>query len=535
MRTYLIAALTIAIMLAAGAIDASTVSIDVRQQPITEVLRELARQTGTSVLWAEELEGAVTLKLQEQDLELALQLICLPHNYTFTKLGVGYVIERGAAATTGARAVPEGADEPHAAATDDLVLNGGFEEEEHGWRRITSSDGAASGIQTKDVHSGKMTCLLTGPATTEPIGLRTEAPLPLVGGAEYSLEMFYKFDTERGQAPPALAIVLDFVGAGGRALPGCRLIQAAGAQAEDWTGLQRTFIAPESAEQAHLSFLCRQEGGTALVDDIALRGTGREAAPAGEQLAANGGLEDGASGLPEGWSVEIPGGAFGPPELAEHLGHGKFSWGEGARRSGQRALHVENYDRRAEERRDWIQMVPIDVNADDTYTLEFWGRRHGECEADVLVDLVYGAGDAGGVEAAAVAQVPVTSTEWARYQAELQPAVAMRNAPEGGSASGALILRAGLLGAGRAWFDDFALVRREAPRAPEPAVAATPPTSRPGRATRPRAGAAVSAPSAAAAARRAVGAANRRTNAIMRGLRGGGGALRDEGTEGWQR
>ena len=66
MKLHLIAALTIAIMLAAGAADASAVSIDVQQAPVTEVLRELARQAGASVLWAEGLDGNITLKLQNQ-------------------------------------------------------------------------------------------------------------------------------------------------------------------------------------------------------------------------------------------------------------------------------------------------------------------------------------------------------------------------------------------------------------------------------------------------------------------------------------
>jgi hypothetical protein len=278
---------------------------------------------------------------------------------------------------------------------------------------------------------------------------------------------------------------------------------------------------------------------------VALRATERELGETGEQLVANGGIEEGSGGLPEGWSVELPGAAFGAPEVPEHLGHvnlglatpelaehvgrGKLAWTDGARRSGRRGLEVQNYDRALEGPVGWVQTMPIDIRPGEEYALSFWGRRSGECEAAVVVDVAYGFGAPDDVQASVVGHVPVTSPNWARYEAVLQPAAALKDVPEGAATCGSLLIRAGMTGVGRAWFDDFQLVRRAPPEPEPPAVAATPgrrPAGR-GRVGRP---AGVSIPAAAAAARAAVEAANRRTRRTIDAVRGMG-----AGTEGWQR
>ncbi len=531
MKQIIIAVCATALITALCA-DASQVTLDFHSAPVEQVLREAAQQTGVNILWRDRLDGLVSIKLKDADLDLALRLICLPHQYQFRKVGEAYFVWSPAATAektaSGTKSAGEG--RPPGEQGAELLPNGGFEQEQEGWSAVRSPQGVYA-FQWNDVHQGRTALQLSGTAVTAPVGVQTKSPIPVEELREYTLELWCR-GLSASPRPPIATAVVEFLDVSGQAIPGSRLIQALPTNAQKWTKVVRAFRPPAGADKATVAILSRQAQSGLLVDDISLK-PGAPAEPNQEmELLHAGGVEQGEGELPDGWSVELPDGALGSPANAANLLGARFTWTNIAALNGHRALEVQNVDRSVKAPLNWVQVVPWTIEPGAHFLLRAWGRHLGDNEARISVHLIQpkAPGDVELVERL-VGSLALDSAMWQAHRATLDPSVVAieKGWPRDLPIPGALVVRAGMQGIGKAWFDDLHLTALPPPEAPQIAKKPKPTRAATARARRRAAGVGAHLPygsRAAREARAAAEAASRRGTSLIRAQREAGGVRR---------
>ena len=334
------------------------------------------------------------------------------------------------------------------------LFSSGFEQGLEGWEVEESGPAVSVEPDSSVALTGAVSVRLRGQDDSALAILRAEEPIALLPDSIYAWSFSYTCSpAEEGALPPAPAVRIMFLNRENEALTSEYRRFAAAPVTDDWARFSATFRSPSVPSVARPEVWIEKEQGTIWVDDVVF-GLVEEAA--GANLVCNGSFERGEAGMAYDWVVYNPSPWLSQDfvTLSELLGaEGTYRWAPRGARSGRHCLCLE---RRSEETREWLRCQQVvSLRGGETYLLRGWvkAREVGGSAliawqlAPSRINREVPASEQ--VERGATAQVSGTAG-WQQLETVL---VVPKGAP-----TYALRLDLALIGLGKVWFDDIAVI-----------------------------------------------------------------------------
>ncbi len=334
------------------------------------------------------------------------------------------------------------------------LFSSGFEQGLEGWEVEEGGPAVSVEPDSSVALAGGASVRLRGQDDSAFAILRAEEPIALEPDSIYAWSFSYTCSpAEEGAFPPAPSVRIMFSSLENEALTSEYRRFAAAPVTDGWARFSATFRSPSVPSVARPEIWIEKEQGTIWVDDVVF-GLVEEAA--GANLMRNGGFEQGQAGMAYDWVVYNPSPWMAQDfvSLSERLGaEGSYRRARRGARTGRHCLCLE---RGSEETREWLRCQQVvSLRGGETYLLSGWVKaREVEGSAFIVWQLAPSrinrevpAGEQ--VERGATAQVSGTAG-WQQLETVL---VVPKGAP-----TYALRLDLALIGLGKVWFDDIAVI-----------------------------------------------------------------------------
>jgi len=334
------------------------------------------------------------------------------------------------------------------------LFSSGFEQGLEGWEVEVGGPALRAEADTTMAASGVGSVRLTSEEDTGQAILRVTEPMPLEPGRTYAFAFSYACAApSEGVFPPTPSVRIMFFNLEDEALTSEYRRFAAGPVTDRWARFSATFRAPSVPSVARPEIWIEREQGVFWVDDVVF---GPVDGAAGGNLVQNGGFERGQAGMPFDWVVYNPSPwtAQDFVSLSERLGaEGTYRWARQGARTGRRCLYME---RTGKESREWLRCQQlISLRGGETYLVSVWVKTKDVEEAALLTGqlapsrIEQGVRPGDQVLSGSTGQVSGTAG-WQKIE---RTVTVPADAP-----TYVLRLNLALIGQGKAWFDDVAVV-----------------------------------------------------------------------------